>query len=177
MNCNVRKKIWQSGISLAFIWRAKHKCQGTSETQVKTRYKDIKDKSIIVMPQLIVFWDKHITLRTTVMLSKRCSKKRMWINIKTKRLALRRGKQGLTRARDFILKTEVKKMFWEVFVNCQRMAAGENSILPVKQTFKSVSHEGRYFYQQGRSSLFLFCLHMQMFHWVFSWQNVKRLSG
>jgi len=67
-------------------------------------------------------------------------------------------------------------MFWEVFVNCQRMAADENSILPIKQTFKSGSHEGRYFYQQGRSSLFLFCLHMQMFHWVISWQNVKRIK-
>jgi len=33
-----------------------------------------------------------------------------------------------------------------VFVNCQRMVADENNILPIKQTFKSGSHEGRYFY-------------------------------
>ena len=33
----------------------------------------------------------------------------------------------------------------------------------VNQTFKSGSHEGRYFYQQGRSFLVLFCLHMQLF--------------
>ena len=57
-------------------------------------------------------------------------------------------------------------MFWEVFVNCQRMVAGENSILPVKRTFKSGSHEGRYFYQQGRSSLFLFGLHTFMYFTV-----------
>ena len=55
-------------------------------------------------------------------------------------------------------------MFWEVFVNCQRMVADENSIPLVKQTFKSGSHEGCYFYQQGRSSLFLFGLHTQVFH-------------
>jgi hypothetical protein len=32
--------------------------------------KDIKDTSIKVIPQLTVFWDKHITLRITAMLSK-----------------------------------------------------------------------------------------------------------
>ena len=37
--------------------------------------KIIKDKSIKVIPQLIIFWDKHITLRMTIMLSRRCSKK------------------------------------------------------------------------------------------------------
>ena len=35
---------------------------------------------------------------------------------------------------------------------------------PANQTFKSGSHEGRYFYQQGRSSLFLFGLHTQVFN-------------
>ena len=44
------------------------------------------------------------------------------------------------------------------------MVAGDNSILPAKRTFKSGSHEGRYFYQQGKSSLFLFGLHTQVFH-------------
>jgi hypothetical protein len=32
--------------------------------------KDIKDTSIKVIPQLTVFWDKHITLRITSMLSR-----------------------------------------------------------------------------------------------------------
>ena len=60
-----------------------------------------------------------------------------------------------------MFKTEAK-LFWEVFVNCQGMVADENNIPPIKQTFKSGSHEGRYFYQQVRSSLFLFYLHMQI---------------
>jgi hypothetical protein len=34
--------------------------------------KNIKDTSIKVIPQLTVFRDKHIALRTTVMLSKKC---------------------------------------------------------------------------------------------------------
>lgn len=37
--------------------------------------KIIKDKSIKVIPQLTAFWDKHITLRMTIMLSRRCSEK------------------------------------------------------------------------------------------------------
>jgi hypothetical protein len=32
--------------------------------------KDIKDTSIKVIPQLTVFWDNHITLRITAMLSR-----------------------------------------------------------------------------------------------------------
>ena len=35
----------------------------------------VKDKSIKVIPQSIIFWDKHIILRRTVVLSRRCSKK------------------------------------------------------------------------------------------------------
>ena len=41
------------------------------------------------------------------------------------------------------------------------MVAGENSILPVKRTFKSGSHEGRYFYPEAdhpSSLLFTHCL-------------------
>ena len=53
----------------------------------------------------------------------------------------------------FIFKTE-DKLFWEVNVLCQRMVTDENSIPFIKQTFKSSSHKGRYFYQQGRSSIF-----------------------
>jgi hypothetical protein len=34
----------------------------------------MKDTSIKVIPQLTVFWDKYITLRMTVMLSKMCLK-------------------------------------------------------------------------------------------------------
>ena len=64
----------------------------------------------------------------------------------------------------FIFKTEAK-LFGEVIVLYQRMVADENSIPLIKQTFKSSSHKERYFYQQGRSSLFLFGLHMQIFHW------------
>ena len=37
--------------------------------------KNIKDASIKVISQLTVYWDKHITLRMTVMLEGRCSKK------------------------------------------------------------------------------------------------------
>ena len=37
--------------------------------------KIIKDRSIKVISQLTIFWDKHITLRMTIMLSRRCSKK------------------------------------------------------------------------------------------------------
>jgi hypothetical protein len=66
--------IWKSGIPLAFICGAKHKCWGTSEVQRKTRSKNIKDTSIKVIKQLTVFWDKHITLRITAMLSRRCLK-------------------------------------------------------------------------------------------------------
>jgi hypothetical protein len=49
---------------------AKHKCQGTSEVQENTRSRNIKDTSIKVIPQLTVFWEKHITLRMTAMLSR-----------------------------------------------------------------------------------------------------------
>jgi hypothetical protein len=73
-DCSAHNKIRKSGISLAFICGAKHKCQGTSEVQEKTRSRIIKDTSIKVIPQLTIFWDKHITLRTTVMLSRRCLK-------------------------------------------------------------------------------------------------------
>jgi hypothetical protein len=38
-DCNVHKMIWKSGIPLAFIYGAKHKCRGTSEVQGKTRSK------------------------------------------------------------------------------------------------------------------------------------------
>jgi hypothetical protein len=59
---------------LAFICGAKHKCQGTSEVQEKTRSKNIKDTGIKVIPQSTMFWDKHITLRTTAKLSRKCLK-------------------------------------------------------------------------------------------------------
>jgi hypothetical protein len=36
--------------------------------------KNIKDTSIKVIPQLTMFWDKHITLRMTAMLSRKCLK-------------------------------------------------------------------------------------------------------
>jgi hypothetical protein len=42
--------------------------------QGKTRSKNIKDTSIKVIPQLTMFWDKHITLRITAMLSRKCLK-------------------------------------------------------------------------------------------------------
>ena len=44
----------------------------------------VKDKSIKVIPQLITFWDKHIILRMTVVLSRKCSKKGWRHNIKVK---------------------------------------------------------------------------------------------
>jgi hypothetical protein len=46
----------------------------SSEVQEKTRSRNIKDTSIKVIPQLTVFWDKHITLRMTAMLSRKCLK-------------------------------------------------------------------------------------------------------
>jgi hypothetical protein len=57
-------------LACLYLW-AKHKCQGTSEVQENTRSRNIKDTSIKVMSQLTVFWDKHITLRMTAMLSRR----------------------------------------------------------------------------------------------------------
>jgi hypothetical protein len=54
--------------------RSKHKFQGTSEVQEKTRSKNIKDTNIKVIPQLNMFRGKHIKLRTTAMLSRRCLK-------------------------------------------------------------------------------------------------------
>jgi hypothetical protein len=63
-----------SGISLAFVCGEKYKCQGTSEDQGNTKSRNIKDTSIKVIPQLTVFWDKHITLRMTAMLPRRCLK-------------------------------------------------------------------------------------------------------
>jgi hypothetical protein len=73
-DCNTHNKIRKSGISLSFICGAKYKCQVTSEVQEKTRSRNIKDTSINVIPQLTVFWDKHIALRTTAMLLRRCLK-------------------------------------------------------------------------------------------------------
>jgi hypothetical protein len=40
--------------------------------------KDIKDTSIKVIPQLTVFWDKHIALRITAYALKKCLKVRRW---------------------------------------------------------------------------------------------------
>jgi hypothetical protein len=73
-DCNADNKIWKSGIPLAFICGAKHKFQGTSEFQENTRSKNIKDTSIKVIPELTMFWDKHIIIRTTAMLSRKCLK-------------------------------------------------------------------------------------------------------
>jgi hypothetical protein len=36
--------------------------------------KNIKDTSIKVIPQLTMFWNKHITLRMTAMLPRKCLK-------------------------------------------------------------------------------------------------------
>jgi hypothetical protein len=54
-DCNAHNKISKGAILLAFICGAKHKCQGTSKVQEKTRSKNIKDTSIKVIPQFIVF--------------------------------------------------------------------------------------------------------------------------
>jgi hypothetical protein len=59
---------------LPLLCGAKHTCQGTSEVQEKTRSRNIEDTSIKVIQQLTVFWDKHITIRTTAMLSRKCLK-------------------------------------------------------------------------------------------------------
>jgi hypothetical protein len=40
----------------------------------KTRSRNIKDTSIKVIPQLTMFWYKHIKLRTIAMLSRKCLK-------------------------------------------------------------------------------------------------------
>ena len=61
------------------------------------------------------------------------------------------------------------------------MVADENSIPLVKQTFKSGSHKGRYFYQQGRSSLFSLFYTCRYFTGVIAClinqgKNVKRIK-
>jgi hypothetical protein len=66
---------------------------------VKTRYKDIKDKSIIA----------HYTKNDSYALEE-VLKERMVTQHKNKRLALRRGKQGLTRARAFCFKNRGKNV-------------------------------------------------------------------
>ena len=45
-----------------------------------------KDANIKVIPQLTVFWDKHITLRMIVMLSRKCSKKEMVTHPNSKKI-------------------------------------------------------------------------------------------
>ena len=63
----------------------------------------IKDKSIKVIPQLITFWGQaHYTKNDSCAL-KKVLKGRMETQCKSKRLTLRRGKQGLTCARAFHL--------------------------------------------------------------------------
>ena len=53
------------------------------------------DSSITVIPKLILFQDKHITLRMTAVLSRKCSKNLMDTQHKSKRKALRKGEQEL----------------------------------------------------------------------------------
>ena len=60
--------------------------QAPLKYKIKLEVKNIKDKSIKVIPQLTVFWDKHITLRITVMLSRKCSKKEMVTHPNSKKI-------------------------------------------------------------------------------------------
>lgn len=57
-----------------FVWKNIN-AQAPLNFMERLEVKIIKDKSINIIPQLIIFWDKHIILRMTIMLSRRCSKK------------------------------------------------------------------------------------------------------
>ena len=96
--------------------------------------KILKDSSITVIPQLILFRDKHIKLRMTAMLSRRCSKKGWWLNIKSKRLALCRGKQDYSCARAFHFEynRSVENIFFERYAClCQRLALNDLSSIHI----------------------------------------------
>ena len=54
-----------------------------------------KDTSVTNMPQIILSRDKHITLRMTANAFKKVLKEQMVTQHKSRRMALRRGKQGL----------------------------------------------------------------------------------
>ena len=61
---------YQSGISLAPISEAKHKCRGTSEVLKETRYKYFRMSNITIMQKTMwYFGTMYITLRMTIMLS------------------------------------------------------------------------------------------------------------
>ena len=60
-----------------------------------------KDSNITDIQQSILFRDKHITLRMTAVLKRKCLKNGWRLNNKSKRMALRRGKQEYSCARAF----------------------------------------------------------------------------
>ena len=67
-------------------------------------------------------------------------------------------------------------------VLCQRMVVDENSIPLVKQTFKSGSHKGRYFYQHGDHPFFSLVYTCRCFTGVIAClinqgKNVKRIQA
>jgi hypothetical protein len=84
--------------------------EGISEFHKKTIDIDIRDTSVKIKPQLTVFWDKHVALRMTVVL-KEVLKESMVTQHKSKRQALRRGKQGLSCARAFYFVNRDKSFF------------------------------------------------------------------
>ena len=62
---------------------------GSDNQESNNGHNHVHDKT-----KLTVFWDKHMILRMTAMLSRKCSKKIVETHPISKRLALRRGKQG-----------------------------------------------------------------------------------
>ena len=75
------------------------------------KFKRRLEASIKVIPQLTVFWDKHITLRMKVMLLRRCSKEKMVTHPNSKRLALCRGKQGFNMCQSFLFLKQKENCF------------------------------------------------------------------
>src|SRR3954469_11371008 len=61
---------YQSGISLASMSEAKHKCRNSSGVLKETRTKNLRTSNITIMQKTMwYFGTMHVTLRMTIMLS------------------------------------------------------------------------------------------------------------
>jgi hypothetical protein len=56
--------------SLPLFVEQKINAEAPLKSKRRLEVKNIKDTSIKIIPQLTIFWDKHITLRITAMLSR-----------------------------------------------------------------------------------------------------------
>src|SRR3954453_5104873 len=94
-DCNVHNVVIQNGTSLALL----------CEQNIKIS----KDTCITHMLQLIMFRDKQITLRLTANAFNKVLKEWIVTQHKSRRMSLRRGKQGLIMCWSFsFYKTEIK---------------------------------------------------------------------